>query len=72
MSDSLTMDVLMVREHYNHVAGAPDADDGELINVPFITGAKLVASGYAVAAPETEDEFDIPEQEIVEIEEEDE
>ena len=56
MSEIITMDVLMLREHYNHIPGAPDAEEGEIVNVPFGVGAKLVASGYAEAAPEDEAE----------------
>lgn len=47
MSNTLTMDVLMLHEHFNHVAGAPDASAGDIINVPFSVGAHLVAVGYA-------------------------
>lgn len=54
MSDAIFMDVMMVEDHYNHIPGAPDAEVGEIVSVPFTVGAKLVAAGYAEAAPEDE------------------
>jgi hypothetical protein len=69
MSDSLTMDVQMMYDHYEHIPGAPTAEVGEIVTVPFTVGAKLVASGYAEPAPEDleedepEDEYEEPEYE---------
>ena len=66
MSSNITMDVQMIADHYNHIPGAPDANAGEIVTVPFNIGAILVAAEYAEA---TESEVpEVPEQEIEEDE----
>ena len=71
MSNNITMDVLMLENHFNHIPGAPDAEAGEIVTVPFTVGAKLVAAEYAEAAPEMESQ-EVEPNEPVEPEEENE
>ena len=66
MSSNITMDVLMLEDHYNHIPGAPDANAGEIVTVPFNIGAILVAAEYAEATESEVPEQEVPEQEVFE------